>query len=146
MKKFFTIAMVALATVLAVSCDKENGKPDNGNDTPEKINLVGTSWGMSFSGEVYGTTISMAEILNFTSEIDGNRHVVAAYGDQSIVNDTIFTYTWDGTSLDMFIGESTRTLTYRASDTTFYMPLSGDPEMAQIAAALGITELVYHQI
>ena len=39
MKKFFTIAMVALATVFAVSCNKDDDK----GDKPEKINLVGTS-------------------------------------------------------------------------------------------------------
>ena len=139
MKKIFTIAMVALATVLALSCDKDDEKA-------EKINLVGTSWEMNFSGTVMGTDISMDEILNFTSETEGNRHVEATYGARSIVNDTAITYTWDGTSLGVAIDEVVRTLTYRESDNTFYMPLEGDDEMALIASILGITELVYHQI
>lgn len=142
MKKFFTIAMVALATVFAVSCNKDDDK----GDKPEKINLVGTSWEMSFEGTVQGTYLSMDEILNFTSETEGNRHVDAVIGEQSITDDKDFTYTWDGSTLAVILSAGTRTLTYRASDNTFYMPLSGDPEMAQIAAALGITELVYHQI
>jgi hypothetical protein len=144
MKKFFTIAMVALATVFAVSCNKDD-KGDK-DDRTEKINLVGTSWEMSFEGTVQGTYLSMDEILNFTSETEGNRHVTATYGAQSITDDKDFTYTWDGSSLAVILSAGTRILTYRASDNTFYMPLSGDPEMAQIAAALGITELVYHQI
>jgi len=131
--------MVALATVFAVSCSKDDEKT-------EKINLVGTSWEMSFEGTVQETYLSMDEILNFTSETEGNRHVTATYGTQSITDDKDFTYTWDGIALAVILSAGTRTLTYRASDNTFYMPLSGDPEMAQIAAALGVTELVYHQI
>lgn len=101
---------------------------------------------MSFEGTVQETYLSMDEILNFTSETEGNRHVTATYGTQSITDDKDFTYTWDGSALAVILSAGTRTLTYRASDNTFYMPLSGDPEMAQIAAALGVTELVYHQI
>ena len=142
MKKFFTIAMVALATVFAVSCNKDDDK----GDRTEKINLVGTSWEMSFDGTVQGTYFSMDEILNFTSETEGNRHVDAVIDEQSITDDKDFTYTWDGSTLAVILSAGTRTFTYRASDNTFYMPLSGNPEMAQIAAALGITELVYHQI
>lgn len=138
MKKIFTIALVALATVWAVSCDKD--------DKDDKINLVGTSWEMNFSGNVMGMDISMDEILNFTTETEGNRHVEASYGGNSIVNDTAITYTWDGTSLGVAIDDVVRTLTYRESDNTFYMPLEGDDEMATIAQLLGINELVYHQI
>jgi len=140
MKKFFTIALVALATVFAVSCSKDD-------DKTEKKNLVGTSWEMSFEGTLQNIHLAMDEILNFTSEDAGNRHVVASYGEREVTDDADFSYTWDGTTLSVKIGEtSPRVFTYRASDNTFYMALSGDDEMMMVAAALGISELVYHQI
>lgn len=152
MKKFFTFAFVALATVFAVSCDKDEDKSDVVNtntgiiDEPEIMNLVGTSWELNFEGTVQGMFISMDEVLNFTSETEGNRHVDAILGPQNASEDDDFTYTWDGSSLSVIIEESTRTLLYRESDDTFYMPLDGDPDMAQIAQILGVTELVYHRI
>ena len=139
MKKTFIIALIAVATVFAVSCNKEE----------KTFSLPGTSWAMDLETTLYGTNVIVNDTLNIIDDqtLERNFHFAAAGNE--LYNQTTVGYLWDGTNLTLLdsVGQPTSMVcTYRASDNVFFRNAGDDEETGQIFAMMGITEVTYKQI
>ena len=148
MKKLFIIAVVAVATVLAVSCKKEESITEEPIEyqTPE---LPGTSWACDIETVFMGTTMVVNDTLNIIDDHNLVRCFVFAAVGRAAARHQDYTYTWNDTTLTLLdsVGEPTSVvLTYRNSDNVFFREPSDDEEMSQTLESLGITELTYKQI
>lgn len=140
MKKTFITALVAVATVLAISCSKEE----------KTISLPGTSWVYNLETTVMGQTLIVNDTLNILDDqnIDRGMSFVAGSNERALHDS--FTYTWNGKTLTMLdsVGEPTSMIfNYNEKDNIFYRDMSiADDEMVSIFQMIGITEMPYRQI
>lgn len=141
--KRLALLFVAAATMLNVSCGKDEPEQKPEPETPQIMNLVGTTWKFYYEGDVQGVELTMTDELTIFSADSLNRHVAAVIAGQAREQNSTLHYTWDGTTLAL-TGTSI-VLTYRESDNVFFRAPEDDPEMAQIMNMLGITELVYEK-
>lgn len=142
MKKSIITALVAVATVLAISCSKDD-KP---------ISLPGTSWVYNLETSVMGQTLVVNDTLNIIDDqnVDRCMSFVAGSNEQPVRDN--FTYTWDGKTLTLLdsLGELTASplfFNYNEKDKMFYRDMSdADDEMISVFKMIGITEMPYRQI
>ena len=148
MKKLFIIAVVAVATVFAVSCKKEESITKEPIEY-QTLELPGTSWACDIETIFMGMTVVVNDTLNIIDDHNLVRcfHFAAVGRDAARHRD--YAYTWNDTTLTLLdsVGEPTSVvLTYRNSDNVFFREPSDDEEMSQTLESLGITELTYKQI
>jgi hypothetical protein len=137
--KQLIIALVAVATILAVSCSKEDETP----------NLPGTSWALNLKATLMGATVTMNDTLNIIDDHTIDRGFLFAAAGKEISDHVSYTYTWDGKYLALFdsVGEPTSMVfTYRGGDNVFFRNADDDEEMGQLFLMMGISELTYKQI
>ena len=148
MKKLFILAVVAVATVFAVSCNKEESITKDPIEY-QTLELPGTSWACDIETIFMGTTVVVNDTLNIIDDHNLVRCFRFAAVGRVAARHRDFAYTWDGTTLTLLdsVGEPTSVvLTYRNSDNVFFRDPSDDEEMSQVFESLGITELTYKQI
>ena len=150
MKKTFIIALIAMATILAVGCKKdgENAVVEEPNES-QVLDLAGTSWTYNLESSLFGQTVKVYDTLNFLDDksLFRNFSFVASSFDNCGVKQ--HGYTWDGTNLALLdsIGEPTgMTFTYRDSDNVFLRDMDSSDDMSTIFDLMGVTEMVYIQI
>lgn len=143
MKKLFVIAMVAVATVLAVGCTKEKVED-------EKLKLPGTSWNLNLDVSMQGVPMSVNDTLDIIDNENLSRSFYVVAGGRTMSASKVdFKYTWNDTVLTLIKSDgepSNLVLTYRKSDNVFFRDPGDDAEMSQMFEMLGIKELVYKQI
>jgi hypothetical protein len=144
MKKTLLIALVAFATVLAVSCKEKEVEPEDNT-----LKLPGTSWSFNLNTTLYGSNVLLNDTLNILDDKTYDRDFdISASGFQKEMHASSG-YTWDGTYLTLLdsVGQPTSiVLTYRESDSVFFRNAGDDADMAQIFALMGISEVVYKRI
>ena len=127
MKRIFTIALVALATMFTISCNRD---------------LVGTKWVLSFGDK---DELMLKETIKFVSDKD----VVVtseAYmeGEEMQNEDHMCTYTLDGDSISFFDGEElVGTFVYNKVKNVLVKEV--DAQDAATMEFLGIEQMVYHK-
>ena len=150
MKKIFIIALVAVATVFAVSCDKEGNNVPN-DTTPEDntLTLPGTSWACDLEATLMGTSVVINDTLNIIDDQTVDRHFHFAAAGNEMNRQIVSGYSWNDTVLVLLdsVGQPTGlALTYRESDNVFFRNAGDDHEMGQIFDMMGIEELTYRKI
>lgn len=139
MKKTFIIALVVVATVLAVGCKKEDNT----------FRLPGTSWAFDLETSLMGTTVIINDTLNIIDDHSLNRGLHMAAAGMDKYKQTTYNYLWNDTVLTLLdsVGQPTSMVfTYRESDNVFFRDPGDDPEMGRIFQMMGITETAYKQI
>lgn len=139
MRKNIIIALVAIATVFAVSCSKED----------KTFSLPGTSWAFDIEATLMGTNVVFNDTLNIIDDHNLNRNFHLAAAGREISKQASLGYTWDGTNLTLLdsVGQPTKmVLTYRESDNVFFRDAGDDEETSQMLSMMGITEVTYKQI
>lgn len=137
--KRMALLLVAAATLLNISCKKEDA-------TPEIMNLVGTTWKFHYEGDVQGMEILMDDEIQILTADSVHRAVSMVVG-QPMNMAMDMRYTWDGKTLTLLRnGSDPYVLTYRESDGVFLREMDpNDAESAQMMQMLGITEFVYYK-
>lgn len=146
--KMMVLLVVAAVAMLAVSCNKPKPEPE-----PEIMNVVGTNWKFYFyklventGTELDGLEITAVEEVRIFSA--DSLHRVSNYildGEPAGGTDFKAPYTWDGSTLAFTnkSGSDTIKLQYRESEDVFYRSIDlSDPQTAQLAAILGLEEIV----
>ena len=139
--KRMALLFVAAATMLNVSCKKEEQEQKPEPETPQIMNIVGTSWKFYYEGDVQGMEIVMSDELQIQSA-DSLLRIVHAEMGQNIDQSATVYYTWDGSILS--IPSMNLSVTYRESDDVF-VRATDDPESVQVMAMLGLEEFLYHR-
>lgn len=146
--RMIVLLVVAAVAMLAVSCNKPKPEPE-----PEIMNVVGTNWKFYFNKlvENSGTELDGVE-LTFIDEVQifsaDSLHRVSSLlmnGEPAGGTDFKAPYTWDGSTLAFTnkSGSDTIKLQYRESEDVFYRSIDlSDPQTAQLAAILGLEEIV----
>lgn len=141
--KRLALLFVAAATMLNVSCGKDEPEQKPEPETPQIMNLVGTTWKFYYEGDVQGVGFTMTDELTIFSADSLTRYAAVSMGPNQMDNTITTHYTWDGTRL--VLTNPDMALTYRESDNVFYRSSDEDPELGQALAMLGITEMVYEK-
>ena len=139
MKKYFVVAILALVTVFAVSCNRD-----------KKIDLVGHTWSCHENIDTLDAQISLDLIMAFNDadSVDATTSIVTP--DRTETTTVRRAYTWDGEKYLVFYrtNESTRTFTYKKKTEEFYLPLDQieGGNNAQLIALTGLDTLVFKKV
>lgn len=149
--KKLALLFVAAATMLTISCSKDDNNTPSTPSTPENpeppaiMDLVGTSWKFHLEADIQGMELVMDDELNFISADSVHRVTGAVLMGQSAVDENVVAYLWDGDTLRLSMEEADEVpLIYREKDDVFFRNLdSSDPRTQQILQMLGVKELIY---